>query len=376
DTVLVTDGTTETLISTFDRQRSNGEFISDVFKLRYDLALVTNSANARLIFRYDDAGDFNWWAGVDNIIVAGVGKGHNVVAESFNACALPQGWSTEMVSGEDDWNFGTIDTTSQAYWGGTSMDGSCFAFFDDDRLGEFAPFSTVRLNTPWFDGTQYSKYTLSLDAILRYYKEKLSVLVEEENGETHLIRESEGDVGGPQFPQYLHVDLDLSQHRYAKMRVVFEYSDGNDWGWWAGIDNVKITGEGSINDKCSAALPLLAGADCVPSDNLVAVFDGPSADCAERTEASLWYSWKSDLEGMARFQSNAQFNDVVSIYTGGCADLQPLRCDNYDEHGFIGEATYFSAQAGQEYRIRVSGNSKGFGIPRGALCPRIQYAPP
>ncbi|HND89983.1 MAG TPA: hypothetical protein PK971_16740, partial [Saprospiraceae bacterium] len=44
--VLVTDGTTETLISTFDRQRSNGEFISDVFKLRYDLALVTNSANA------------------------------------------------------------------------------------------------------------------------------------------------------------------------------------------------------------------------------------------------------------------------------------------------------------------------------------------
>ncbi len=373
--VLVTDGITETVLSTFDSTRTNGEGIQNHFDFRYDLSLVTKSPNARLIFRYDDGGGFAWWAGVDNLSIVGSGVGSNVVAETFNNCKMPEGWTTEIVTGQQDWTFGTIDTTSDAYAGGNSMDGSCFVFFDDDKLGEFAPYSTARIATPWFDGTDHSRYTLHLDAILRYEKEQLAVIVEFANGESFLISQSTSNVGGPQFPQFIPIMLDLSNHRDAKMRVVFEYRDGNAWGWWAGIDNVKITGEGSINDKCTLATSLSTGATCLPGSNLLATFNGPPATCTARAEAGLWYRWTADFSGTARFESGAKFNDVVNVYTGGCQALQNAACNNRDEHGFGSEATYFTVQSGTEYLLRVSGQTGGFGIPRGDLCTKIESVP-
>jgi len=371
--VLVTDGNTETLLATFDSTRTKGEGIQNHFDFRYDLSLVTQSPNARLIFRYDDGGGFAWWAGVDNIAITGSGSGKNVLTETFNTCQKPSGWTTEILSGEQDWTFGKIDTASVAYDDGASMDGSCFAFFDDDILGESAPYSTVRLATPWFDGTDFARYTLNFDVILRYKKDKLAAIIEYSNGESFIVQESNGQVGGPQFPQYIHAEIDLSDHRDKQMRVVFEYTDGNDWGWWAGLDNVKITGEGSINDKCTTAATLSTGATCVPGNNLIAIFDGPPATCtAARAEAALWYKWTADFSGTARFESGAKFNDVVNIFTGGCQTLQNTACNNRDEHGFTGETTYFSVQNGTEYLIRVSGQSGGFGIPRGDLCAHIQ----
>lgn len=377
--VLVTDGTTETLIATFDGQRTNGEGIQNHFDYRYDLSLVTKSPNARLIFRYDDGNSFAWWAGVDNLIVVGSGKGDNVIAETFNTCQKPDGWTTEILTGDQGWTFGKVDTTSAAHNGGNSMDGSCFVFFDDDALGELAPYSTARIATPWFDGTDHSRYTLDCDAILRHETgDKLAVIVEFADGQSFLISESAGDVGSqedPQFPNFLHIQLDLSTHRDQQMRVVFQYTDGNTWGWWAGLDNVKITGEGSINDKCTLADPLSTGAACVPGSNLVAVFNGPPATCADRAEGGLWYKWTADFSGTARFESGAKFNDVVNVFTGGCQALQNAACNNRDEHGFGSEATYFSVQNGTNYWLRVSGQTGGFGIPRGDLCVKIESVP-
>lgn len=373
--ILVTDGVTETLISTFEGKRSTGDSLFYLVNQKYDLSLVTQSPNARLIFRYDDAGDYNWWAGVDNILVVGAGNGTNVVAEPFNDCQKPANWETQIIAGDQDWTFGLIDTSSKAYNGGPSMDGTCFAFFDDDVLGEKAPFSNARIYTPWFDGTDFSKYLLNFDVILRYYKEKIAIIVQHGDGKEFVVRESTGDIGGPQFPQYLHVELDLSAFRNQNMRVAFEFNDGNDWGWWAGIDNVKITGEGKTNDKCSNALTLTAGAACILGDNRTAVFDGPPAACTNRTEASLWYKWKADFSGVAKFSSGAQFNDVVNVFTGGCQTPQTAVCDNRDEHGFTGESTYFTVQSGTEYLIRVSGDLGGFGVSRGNLCAKMESAP-
>lgn len=370
--VLVTDGVTEVLLATFDSTRTNGEGIQNHFDFRYDLSLVTSSPNARLIFRYDDGGGFAWWAGVDNIAIVGSGSGKNILTETFDACQKPAGWTTEILTGAQDWTFGRVDTNSMAYGGGSSMNGSCFAFFDDVVLGEMAPYSTARLATPWFDATDYARYRLRFDAILRHKKDKLAAIIEFGTGESFVVRESSGHVGGPQFPQYVPVEIDLSDHRNKQMRVVFEYSDGNDWGWWAGLDNVKITGEGSINDKCERATPLSTDAACVAGSNLMAIFDGPPAACTGRAEAALWYKWTADFSGTARFESGAKFNDVVNIFAGGCAALQNMACNNRDEHGFLGESTYFSVQNGAEYYIRVSGQTGGFGVPRGDLCARIE----
>nr|MBP6828181.1 hypothetical protein [Saprospiraceae bacterium] len=97
--ILVKDGATEIPIPRFDKYRKNSAVIADHFSLAYDLALVTQSPNARLIIRYNDAnGAWNWWAGVDNIKITGSGTGTNIVKETFNGCALPSGWESQIVA--------------------------------------------------------------------------------------------------------------------------------------------------------------------------------------------------------------------------------------------------------------------------------------
>jgi len=372
--VLVTDGVKETLIRRYDNFHATGNNLYEFETLVFDLALVTNASNARLIFRYNDANGFNWWAGIDNISVVGKGEGTNVIVESFNGCQKPEGWETQIVTGVDDWKFGLI-TEGAALSGGNSMNGSCFAFFDDDLLGQDTPFSVVRLATPWFDGTQFGTYNLSFDVILRYSKETIAVIVQNGNGEEFLVRESTNDVGGPYFSNYINAILDLSPYRSQQMRVIFEFDDGKNWGWWAGIDNVKITGIGAGNDICANAQPLFTGQNCLAGNNNNAVLDGPLPTCVEKSVGGLWYTWTADFSGTAKFTTKAQFNDVVNVFTGDCSTPQLLLCNNRDEHGFTGESTYLTVQYGSTYLFRVSGRSGGFGISRGNLCVGIEQVP-
>jgi hypothetical protein len=157
------------------------------------------------------------------------------------------------------------------------------------------------------------------------------------------------------------------------MRVIFEYDDGKKWGWWMGLDNVKIRGEGAANDLCAHSQLLVTGDNCQPANNKTAVLDGPPADCVAKNIAGLWYRWTANFTGPAKLTTGADFNDVVNIYTGGCTNLQQTICNNRDEHGFTGETTWFPAQLGQEYLIRVSGVDGGFGLPRGTLCVRMEH---
>ena len=369
--VLVTDGTTETLLRRYDQFRSTGSNLFDYETLVFDLALVTQSPNAQLIFRYNDGGGFAWWAGIDNVRVTGKGQGTNVVVETFNGCEKPAGWETQILSGVDDWKFGLI-TEGAALSNGNSMDGSCFAFFDDDFLGQSAPYSTVRLMSPWFDGTEFGQFTLDFDLILRYFSEKLAVFVEHDNGTEYLVAESTGDVGGPYFSNYVHTVLDLSPYKSQQMRVVFQFDDGQDWGWWAGIDNVKISGLGSTTDICTNAQPLLTGQSCMPGSNANSLLDGPAPTCVEKSIGGLWYTWTADFTGTAKFNTNALFNDVVEVFSGDCNNLQHLLCNNRNEHGFGAESTYFPVQLGNTYLIRVSGREGEFGVPRGSLCVNLE----
>lgn len=374
--VLVTDGTNEYLLARYDQTRSNGALLSDHFKFSYDLSLLNPQGELRIILRYDDAGGFGWWAAVDNIRVTGSGTGTNVVIETFNNCDKPAGWETEILSGVDDWRFGLIDTASKAYSSGTSMDGTCFAYFDDDLVGSAAPYSTVRLYSPWFDGSQFARFSLDFDLILRVYSEQVSVYVQHASNEEFLVNSFAEDVGGPYFPNYVHQTLDLSPYRNTQMRVAFEFSDGNDWGWWAGVDNIKIAGEGAANDLCINALPLLTGDDCKEGQNLNAILDGPPTTCGDRSVGGLWYRYQPDVTGWVNIQSHAEFNDVIEVFTGTCAIPQPVACTNRDEHGFIGDNLYLNAQNGTEYLIRVSGNEGRFGRPRGNLCIEVDASGP
>lgn len=373
--ILVTDGAKEVLLARYDKGWNNDGGPADHFTLKHDLSLSSKSTTARIIIRYvSPTSSDGFFAGIDNISIVGSGSGANVIREAFNDCVKPAGWTTEVLNGTNGWQFGRVPPGTSAYNNGSTMDGSCFVYFNDIEF-EDTQSSATRLYSPWFDGTKFFEYELNFDAMLRYNGgEVLNVYLQQDPSEDIVLYRSEGHVGGPSLPDFLHFTFDLTPYRSPQMRLVFEFDDNDVWGYWTGLDNVKVTGRGPAFDFCSQALTLLTGAPCQVANNATALFDGPDAGCSGKTTGSLWYRWQADFSGAAKLSTHASFNDVVSIFSGSCTGLVPEICDNYDEHGFAGENTYFTAQNGKQYYIRISGLAEGFGLSRGDICVEVNQA--
>lgn len=363
--ILLSDENGEHLLRTFAQGNSTGDSLFEFVAAKFDLSFISASANARLVFRYSDGGGFAWWAAIDNIKVTGGGTGINVLKENFNECARPTGWETQILTGDNDWQFGSTPNPKAA---GKNMDGTCMAYFDDDLLGDSSAFSAVRLVSPWFDGTQFGRFELNFDVTYRYYQDRFAVYVQKSDGSEYPLTEVETDLGGPNFPAYTHLSLDLSAHRDQQMRIIFEYEDGQTWAWWIGIDNVKVTGNGAANDICSNARVLYDGVNCQEENTFTALFDGPAPECINKPGPALWYTWKAGFTGKAVFNSGADFNDVISVYRGDCVQLESVACQDRDEHGFTGETVRFPVVEGEQYRIRVCGKEGEFGVSRGNMC--------
>jgi hypothetical protein len=151
------------------------------------------------------------------------------------------------------------------------------------------------------------------------------------------------------------------------MRLAFLYDDGNGWGWWAALDNIKLIGEGSTNDLCEKAITLELDAPCTPGSNQGSVYTGPDA-CTPPGAGSLWYQYTAAGSQWVHLRTFAGYNDAVTIFTGDCTSPEVLTCTDYDAHGFTGEDLYFEATAGTTYFIRVHGQRAEFGVPRGPHC--------
>ncbi len=130
------------------------------------------------------------------------------------------------------------------------MDGTCFVFFDDDAAGEGSPAWNVELESPVFDGTVNAEITLEVDVHFRNYEGASFLAIEVFGGEEYReVERFQGEEdGGWGFPDYRHINLDLSAYKNPEMRVRFVYNDGGVWAWWASIDNFQIKGWGQDSD--------------------------------------------------------------------------------------------------------------------------------
>lgn len=165
-----------------------------------------------------------------------------VVAETFNACSQPTGWTTTGVSGPNGWSFGTdSDRTT------SSMNGSCFAFFNDDALPISQDGNLATLTSPSVDMTPYGGAALIVDYIFRdatgtpmpdYFK------IEVYDGTAYQeVRNYTSSAGtGNEYDDFIRDTIDISPYLNSALQVRFSYYDGNDWTWYAGIDNFVILG--------------------------------------------------------------------------------------------------------------------------------------
>lgn len=353
-----------------------GQQFSEFVTLSADLSFYANPSMA-IAITYDDGGEWAWWAGVDNIRVEASGEGTLVLTETFNDCELPDGWLTETQSGPASWSFGFVDNENAG--AANSLNGSCFAFFDDDGVGQEADYSKAQLMTPVIDGTAYAQLNLELDVVLRRYTdlEHLAIGVRnEESGEIRWAASYFEDLGGPLFDSPVTLALDLSDYRAPSMRVVFLYDDGNNWGWWVGIDNVKLIGSGQLNDLCANAIDLQPGQPCLAGLTAGSLFTGPPTACTQASISALWYRFAAQSSQWMKLETQADYNDAIAVFQGDCGQLMPVDCTDFDEFGFTGETLYFQAEAGQVYYIRVSAQRGRFGAVQGAHCLALTAAVP
>ncbi len=353
-------------ISKYDEGDKTGNQMSQSISYVADLSFVTDADEIQVAIVYDDDGMYAWWAGIDNLRIVGEDKGEIIIKEDFDDCSLPDQWEIEILKGADNWQFGTVsnDKTSS-----TSMNGSCFAYFDDDGIGEDAPFSTAEIRTPVFDGSEFAEYEVNFDLIFRKAGDFENISVYVFNGEEYfLMNEYINAVGGPGFSSFEKIAIDITKYRSPTMQVVFRYEDGDVYGWWTGIDNVKIYGKGDINDICSKATELIIGDDCTTVSNANAVFSGPGASCFENLNHSLWYSISADRSGILQLENISEFNDIINIYSGNCTDLVEVACINKDEHGFEGEKVFLELSQNEDILIRVAGITSRYGSESGVSC--------
>ena len=346
-----------------------GEAMSEFQTLTADLSYYANE-NMHLLFEYDDKGLWGWHAGFDNLSISGEGDFTNLYMNNFNDCELGGFWRYTWL-GDATWEIGYSENSNTS---SNSMNGNCFAYFDDDILGEDAPFSGANLGIPGFDSREYEEVWIEFDLIFRkanaYERFALNIW----DGErVHTIQAYYEEVGGPEWNNFSRVRLDASSFRMENMSIYFDYYDGDGWGWYVGIDNVKVQVKGSLNDACERALAIDINEACVVVNNQNALNDGIAPACSNGEMAnSLWYKFTAPTTGLYKVSSESNYNDILTIMDGTCGSMNELLCKNRDEHGFVGEDLYLEAMEGKEYYLQVAGIESRFGAAKGEVCVDIE----
>jgi len=113
------------------------------------------------------------------------------------------------------------------------------------------------------------------------------------------------------------------------------------------------------NDECLAALPLALNAPTA-FNSLTATNSVPGFSCATGS-ADIWYTYAATSGNTVIVDTcGSSFNTVLEVYTGTCAGLTSLRCNN----DFCGtqSSVNFVGVPGTTYRIRVGGANSEVGM--------------
>lgn len=349
----------------FESQRRNytDTLFSGFQKISADLSFYP-AGEYRIVLEYDDNSRWAWWAGFDNFSIIGDSRGVVLHTETFNDCTNPATWANIILSGDNEWQFGqSVNPNTSSV---KSMNGTCFAFFDDDILGNEAAPSTVALVSAPIDLIDYATYTFSFDLAFRQYSSteffEIGILVD---GERIPIETYTNTVGTAYLDEYETQTINLSPYKGENLQIYFLYHDGGGWGWWVGIDNVKLSGHGDINDLCSKAFVLNQG-ESMSFDITNAYRDlSIPSDCNPDLNKNLWYVYDHENGGIIDFSMTNNFDGVLEIFQGNsCQTLELVTCIDRDEYGFYGENKTLELENGR-YFVRLSSSVSDYTTTNG-----------
>lgn len=129
------------------------------------------------------------------------------------------------------------------------------------------------------------------------------------------------------------------------------------------------------NDYCFDRKVISLGTVLCGEKNIEASQDVPNT-CGFNN-ASVWYSFTTVATGDYVIEiTNSSFNDVLTLFSGGCNNLIEIACTNNEEYGFKGEKLYNNLSGNTQYYIMVSGAECTFGRTLGKFCIEVRKATP
>ena len=166
--------------------------------------------------------------------------------DDFKDCALSPEWAVTLNGYQNFvWYVGTpLNPKSDS----TTIDGTCMLIMDDDATGSGTPAIIADYRTPVFDGRGYATVLLEVDVHYRDLgntDDAFEIWLSDGDSEHLLRRYDNRNPTGSQFSKFISFSSDLSLYGQSdSMQIIFRYNDGGGFAWWAGIDNVSITGVG------------------------------------------------------------------------------------------------------------------------------------
>jgi hypothetical protein len=159
------------------------------------------------------------------------------------------------------------------------------------------------------------------------------------------------------------------------------------WGTWIGELQLPLL----INDQCNSALALTNGILYSMNTSGATSTNDPATACGTAIGKGVWFSFTPDASGTALISTcGSDFNTVLQVYSGACASLNPVTCN--DGNGPACSGTQASAQfqvsGGTKYLIFLAGSGGASGnlavsatlcqppaITLSALCPATNGTP-
>ena len=178
------------------------------------------------------------------LLLANLLSGQTILfQENFDSCAISDRWSFTLEGNQNvAWGVGK-PTNPKAE--GLTMNGSCFLFIDDDLTGDKTPPYKLRVFSDYFDGSGFSDLIFQADVHFRRDKTEVMKMFIDNGREEFLIRTFKNtNFSGTKFYEHIQMNSDISFYASDSMRIIIEYDDDNQWGWWAGVDNIVVTGAG------------------------------------------------------------------------------------------------------------------------------------
>ncbi|MDP5067759.1 MAG: hypothetical protein NWP50_02140, partial [Schleiferiaceae bacterium] len=150
----------------------------------------------------------------------------------FNG-GLPCNW-TATSNTNQNWNVVSSYNTN-------SLNGSSFAFIDDDAAGGSAPAVDASLTSPSVNTLGYDSVTVSFDHYYYHLTGQMGI-VEAYNGTAWVALDTFTTTTGS-WTSPASASYDVTALANADFQVRFRFNDGTGvWGWYWAVDNFEIDG--------------------------------------------------------------------------------------------------------------------------------------